>query len=502
MRLSSEGRSIWKHSSTYGLGSIVNRGAGLILLPVYTHVLTPAEFGLNALVVLSTEVVAVPLGMGLGHALIRFYVDARDDSERNSVAATAFLSFCALAGLFALLSYSAAYAACMVLFGNAEHRTLFALGFLALIFTALFNMELQYIRAQKNSRLYLALSAAKAALFILFNLYLVVILRLGVIGIVLGTLISSAALSLFILVDILRRTGLRFSTHRLSAMARFGLPTVPAVLLDTALSATDRYFLNLFLSPAAVGKYALAERLAAMLRWFVTSPFGQIWVVRRLETLGNNDLKESATFDRIFLGFHAVLVTVALGMVLFAPEIVQVVATAKYGETALVMPLLVLSQILFATQMHFEIGIYHAKRTEYLPVSSAVALAASIALNLMLTPLLGLLGAALASLGAMLLRLIVVWLFSMRVASLAHSFLWSGWLLVVGLGLATAWGGHSMFGAEVNAYGIFGKLALMAVFAAAMALVFTGGRLGFLSGPARAKLTDPPSTGRSAPGPG
>jgi O-antigen/teichoic acid export membrane protein len=469
-----EVRAIWWHSQVYGLGSIVNRAAGLVLLPIYTHVLTADEFGLNALITIVTELMAVPLGMGLGNALIRFYIASRDEATRRRVVSTAFLSFLALAAVFSLLAAPAAYLTCRLIFSSSDHHALFTLAYLGLIFTVLFNMELQYIRAQKRSVFFLIVSTGRAVLFMLTNLYFVLVAKLAVAGIVYGTLLAAAVISLPVFAVIARETGFRFSLTALREMVVFGLPTIPAVLLDTALSAVDKYYINRFLSVGAVGPYALSERLVNMLRWFVTTPFGQIWVVRRLEVLETGDRRDTSAFEGIFVLFHAVLTGVALTLVLFAPEVLAVVAPPSFAAAAAVVPFFAVSQVLFATQMHFEIGIYHAKQTRLMPLASGIALAVSILANYFLTQRFGIIGAAAGSLLATCGRTATVTIYATTRSGIGGGFGWTSWLAILMLAAGMSAISFAIFGISVSLAGIAVKAALIAIFSVILAAVFLG----------------------------
>ncbi|MEQ8234313.1 MAG: oligosaccharide flippase family protein, partial [Gammaproteobacteria bacterium] len=75
--------TIWKHGRVYSVANVLNRVAGLVLLPVYLHVLQPAEYGLLAVVTLTADVLGVVLGLGLGRALLRLYVGAADETARD-----------------------------------------------------------------------------------------------------------------------------------------------------------------------------------------------------------------------------------------------------------------------------------------------------------------------------------------------------------------------------------------------------------------------------------
>src|SRR5258708_5641689 len=77
-------REIAKKSGIYSLVPVINRGASFLLLPIYTRVLTPADYGVMELLDLTSNIVALLLGTRIGQALFYFYFAARNDEERET----------------------------------------------------------------------------------------------------------------------------------------------------------------------------------------------------------------------------------------------------------------------------------------------------------------------------------------------------------------------------------------------------------------------------------
>jgi hypothetical protein len=48
-----------KHSLVYGLGMVISRSVSFIMLPIYTRYLTPADYGVMALVEMTLDVIAI-----------------------------------------------------------------------------------------------------------------------------------------------------------------------------------------------------------------------------------------------------------------------------------------------------------------------------------------------------------------------------------------------------------------------------------------------------------
>ena len=89
-------RDILKHSGIYAVGQILGRLASLLLLPLYTRCLTPADYGCVAILDLTAGLLAVFLGAGMASAVTRFHFDTDKEDERRRVWWTG-LSYLAMA---------------------------------------------------------------------------------------------------------------------------------------------------------------------------------------------------------------------------------------------------------------------------------------------------------------------------------------------------------------------------------------------------------------------
>ena len=83
-------RRLGKHSAIYGLGGLVSRILAVLLLPLYTSYLTPADFGrVETLVALNAILVTLLRG-GISTAFFRFYFDSTEPEQRLKVLRTSF----------------------------------------------------------------------------------------------------------------------------------------------------------------------------------------------------------------------------------------------------------------------------------------------------------------------------------------------------------------------------------------------------------------------------
>ena len=83
-------RELARHSAVYGLGSLVSRFIAVLLLPVYTRFLSPADYGLIETLIALSAILTVLLAAGVKSAFFRFYFDEADDAGKRRVIRTSF----------------------------------------------------------------------------------------------------------------------------------------------------------------------------------------------------------------------------------------------------------------------------------------------------------------------------------------------------------------------------------------------------------------------------
>ena len=87
-----------KDTIIYGLSSVANKSASLLLAPIVTRYLGPEEFGIVSLIQLSASLFIIIAGLNLGSAVGYYFNATKNISERRSVLSTGY-TFSLLLGL-------------------------------------------------------------------------------------------------------------------------------------------------------------------------------------------------------------------------------------------------------------------------------------------------------------------------------------------------------------------------------------------------------------------
>jgi O-antigen/teichoic acid export membrane protein len=395
MALEPQIRRLGRHSAIYGLGGMVSRLLAVFLLPLYTRYLDRDDFGAVGVVVAMSAVLVTVLRLGISSAFFRFYFDSRDPAHRRLVVRTSFWFTMASAtvGLVVGLVLAAPLADLLGL----DDPDLVRAGFVAVWAQMNYEQLTALFRAEERSTAYVLASLANIAVTIAATILLVVVLEKGAIGVVVGGFTGTLVVYLALLGVHREQLGLDFSRPLLREMNRFGIPLVPAALALIAVNFSDRFFLVHLDGLAEVGLYEIGVRIASAMVLLLTA-FRMAWPAFAYSIEDDAEAKRTYAFVLTYLVLVASWLALALG--LLAPWLVRLLTQPEFYAGQDVVPLLAFGGVAYAAYIVMAIGVGRAKRTQFNWVITGVAAALNVALNLILIPPYGMMGAAVATVAA------------------------------------------------------------------------------------------------------
>jgi len=393
--LASELKALVKHTSVYGAGNLLNKLAGFLLIPFYTHYLTPADYGTLELLDLSVALLGLAVLMWMNSSIVRYYYDYEDRRSRNEVISTALLIAFAVGTLCGTAGMLFAKQLSTLILKSPGYYRYFQLLSVTFFFSTLSSVSFSFLRAKQRSGLVTIVNVATLILSLCLNIYFIAIVHTGVIGILYSGLISTALAAVALTVVTVREVRLHFSPEKLKALATYGAPLVFTSFSAFALNFSDRFFLQHYTNVSTVGIYALGYKFGFMLSFLVVQPFDMIWSSRLYEVAKKQDGER--LFSRIFRYYGLVLVSVALGLSLIIKDVISIVAAASFLDAYKVVPVVALAYVFQGAYRFMVGGIYLQKKTYRVGMISAVSLAANILLNFTLIPIYGAMGAAWAT---------------------------------------------------------------------------------------------------------
>lgn len=391
-------RKLSKDIALYGSADIIFRAAQFFAIPVYAHVLSVDDFGTMALLSVTGTLLGMLLNLGINNSVQRFYFDPEvPERERRTLVSTG-LAQLILSGVVTL-----AGAALLLHFFGGELRQYYGIapGLAVIVLATILPEQLtQYIqdvaRLQFAPLRFLLISLVRNLFGVLFGLWLLLEWKLGIAGVLWGTLTGAAAALPIGLFLIRRDLSFGFDRRFAGQIFRYGYPFVFASAAYWVFGSMDRWMLLRFSDLTQVGLFSMGLKLAAIVS-FITFAFGRAWSPFAFR-MYREDPHYRENFARILSGWFFLLALVGFGLGLFAPDLLGLLTPRDYWGSAPVLALAAAGLALEGTTLVTMIGISLERRTMLLTYGAWLAAVTNVALNLLLIPRYGAVGAATATL--------------------------------------------------------------------------------------------------------
>lgn len=490
MGFASRLKKLASETAIYGLSSIVGRMVNFLLVPFYTNVFDPDRYGVVIAIFTAFVFFNIAYTYGMESAYLKYASGSKGRPQAGNAFSSAMLALLAssvvLSSLFLLLPEQIGYVIGM----HGEYELLYyAAGILAL--DALSVVPFAELRLSNRPWLFAAIKMTNIGVNVGLNLWLILGLDWGIEAIFVANMMASGV-SLLMLLPIIWKRWASPSKALMRKMLIFGLPFVPGGLGYALADRLNIFFLaNLDESTvrrlygehlnadaltlkgqqaAALaieqGKTAAEVAEAATAVWgdYVVGIFGTGWklgiflvlVVQMFRFAWQpfflqhaEDPDAKPLFARIFTLLTAGLVLAVLAISFLADDLVRIPIPGGDGERFLIgqsywfsitiVPLALVAYFFQGWYYLFSAGLYLTEKTKYLVHATFAGSAASVVLNLLLTPQFGMVGAAWATTGAYAVMTVVLYFITQRFYPMAYDWkrVWS--VCALGVGLFVLW---------------------------------------------------------------
>ncbi|MEM4407441.1 MAG: oligosaccharide flippase family protein [Candidatus Caldarchaeum sp.] len=389
-------RTIWSDAALYAVGIAVGRLVGFVMIPVYTRVLTPADYGIVEALARFADVLALLAGAGISAAVIKFYVGARDEIEARSVIYTAYVGIALVSTV--VFSFAVPFLP-MVYHSLNLSPSAYIPGYLmtgSALIDVVSLVPLACFRAQRRVATYVVYNLSRLVLALYLNILLVVWMGLGVWGVAFSGALTSVVSAFALIMLVVRDTVRIFSTRVFIDMLRYSLPLVPANLAMFILHNSDRFFLARYSPMAEVGIYSLSYRFGAVLSTLVVQPFVLMWSTEQFRLVKVQNAEEKMAW--IGKVFWDVLMTSWLVLSVGSYLALRIMTPREYWAAARFVPFVLMAYAFFGINHVFQSVLYIRSSTARIAQANIVSALLCLVFNQMFIPSQGGMGAAIATL--------------------------------------------------------------------------------------------------------
>lgn len=308
--------------AAFAFSIAVSKGLSLLMLPVFTRFLSPAEMGELELVATSMALLGILISFALHEALYRFAT--RNGSLRASQIFTLTLALSLLCSTVAIGLVSISSADTLI-----SKSSLYILS-LSLAIESPLAIAMVWLRMQDKT-----ITFIKISLSIALVQALCVLLALNLGYGVQGVLISAYLAHFMQLLCALYKAKLTLkipSKRLLKLSLAYCLPLMLSGLVAFGLNGSERWFIAANTSLELLGQYAIAAKFALAM-CFLIQPFGMWWMPKRIK-LAKEQPALAAQYTELgitLIGF------IALAVLCFGQIFIHAVLPTAYHASALLL---------------------------------------------------------------------------------------------------------------------------------------------------------------------
>ena len=391
MEKNSKYRNLAKNTVWFSAGSFGSKLLSFFLVPLYTSVLTTAEYGVADILATSASLLTYVFTLDIASAVLRFVIGTRENPHR-------ILSY----GLRVLLAGSALLA--VLLAGLHMGRAIpWASEWYVFLFLHFFALSLHeilcnYLRATDRIKETAISGILLTAVTVGLNVVLLLGFNMGLTGYLVavsGGLLASSGYCLWVVHQPLGKLLLDCCDKRTCrAMRRYSVPLVFNGIAWGLNNSLDKYIVLWLCGAGANGVLSVAYKIPTLLSVF-HSVFAQAWNLSAVKEFDNED--KDGFFANTYMSYNAVLVTGCSVLVLLNIPLAKILFAKEFFAAWQYSSVLLLSALFGALSGILGSIFTAAKDSRVFAVSTVTAVLINAVLNIVLVRYFGTLGAAAAT---------------------------------------------------------------------------------------------------------
>lgn len=417
MNESTSTKKVVVNSIVYSFSGILLKCFSFFLLPLYTVYLTTEDYGITSIATSFIGTMTFIVSLSLYSAIMRFYVDLKDDSDKLKRFYGTVTVFTLISGTFwfLLITLLRRFVSNKI-FSGIDYYPVIVVCILALIFTCQSTIYDDILKSQQKALKSSILTIITFFITLGLNILFIVVMKMGALGSLLSTLITQCAYTLYFWIDTAIHKQIKFciDVRLLKEALKYSIPIIPHNLATKLALLISKVLIGDAASLASVGIYAVASQfgdIADTLQGYVDKAY-QPWLYEKLK---ERDESYKSTIRSTVNMLISVLGLLFIGIALFAQDYIVLFVNKSYVEAWKYIPLMILVfSIKTIYYFYVEVLFYHKQASRLIFIATLSSSLINILLSYFIIPALGIVGSILADAIAMLIRVTIVVMFSRR----------------------------------------------------------------------------------------
>lgn len=472
--------------------SIIYTACGLLLkcfsfflLPLYTAYLTTEDYGMTSVSSSFISTMSFVVAFSLFSAVLRFYVDLKNDPEQLRRFYGTIICFVFASGsIFAVIFVVIKDFLSQYVFSGANFYPVILITIISLIFSCQHTVYENILRSQQRAIKYAVTAIVYFILNLILNIYFVVALRMGGVGVILATLISNTLYTIFFIFDLVRSKSIKFCLdwNLLKSALKYSVPIMPHNLSTSITVLISKILIGGKSSLATLGLYSVASQfghIADTVQVYVNNAYGP-WLYEKLH---DKEEEYKKSINNIVKMLSDIIGVFLIGIALFSQDYILLFLEESYSGSWKYVPFIVMVYaIKIAYYFYVNILFYYKEASRKLFIATLSGSLLNLLLSYIFIPIMGVYGSILADAVAMVVRVGIIILISrkfedtgIRLSSFFSNFLKIAVFILGGLVLS-----YLKFDDSFSVFNFFYKVIFIVIYMLIILIKNKGELLNFV----------------------
>lgn len=388
----------------YVVCNVLQRGINFLVIPIYTRLLTPAEYGVYAVFQSWKEILIIFATLNLFAGIYtKALIDYEDDRDRYTASMQGLGTMTTVMMCVVYLIRPTFWDG-IFQFGGITTVLLFAF---FLVFPS-FSFWSARQRVELRYKLMVVVTLLVSVLTPAISIVLLLATDWGANAVIWGYLVVQIAVGAVFYVQIFMRGKAFFIASYWRHALSFNIPLIPHYLSLIVLGQVDRIMIQDICGQTETGIYTLAYQISMAANVVVAGINGSFvpWLYEQMKRSAYDATRKVSMQLSICVAF------MVGALMMLGPEVVAVFATEEYYAAIWVIPAVATSTYFMFVYGLFSNVEFYFDATIFVTIATTVGAVTKIALNLAFIPTYGFIAAGYTTLFCYFMLMLMHWLFS------------------------------------------------------------------------------------------
>ena len=396
-----------KAAAWYTICNILQKGISFIVVPIYVHILTTAEYGQYTVFQSWREIIVILATLNLYCGVFtKAMVDHPDDRHRYTASMQTLSTLITAVLLGVYLTAMDFWNRCLDM-----NTTTVLMMFAYFIFYPAIQFWSVHQRVVYRYKRMVAVTMIISVFTPVVSIALLELTSLRAEAVIYGSMLVQIVVGAWIYVwHYIKGKCFVHKEYWISAL-KFNIPLIPHYLSLIALSQMDRIMIKEMSGEDKAGIYGFTLSISQLMNIFVNAINSAVvpWIYENIKE------KHYKAIAKATNGLCVLVGIMTMGVILVSPEVVQIMGTEEYMEAVWIIPPLTLSIFYTFCYGMFSNVEFYFSATKYVMIASALAAGMKIVLNWVCIPRFGYLVAGYTTLLCYILQMVLHYWFMNRI---------------------------------------------------------------------------------------